>query len=247
MSQLFPPAPEGSSASAPSPSLREPGLHEVYGGAEADGVSLSALAMMLAGGSEPFRLWVRHQAQERELGAPYSAGLAELGLNPAQVLFCRAQDVASALQAALEGARCAVLGAVVVELRGEAKAYDLTASRRLALAAKASGVPVLMARIAAPPTPSAAQTRWQVRAMPSRALAAKAPGPPAFELSLLRARNGREGLRYCSEWDRDARQFIPRSIPIKGNAIAPAAPLSGAVVPFSFNRSGAAEHWKNTG
>jgi protein ImuA len=235
MPYFSPPAREDSSALSPFPPLCELGLHELYAAAEADGAGLCAFTLLLSA-DQPFRLWVRHQAQERELGWPHPSGLVELGIDPAQVLLVQARDVACVLQAALEGARCG--GAVVVvELRGEAKTYDLTASRRLAVAAKASGARVLLARTAAAPTPSAAQTRWQVRAMPSRALAAKAPGPPAFELSLLRARNGQEGLRYCVEWDRDARQFIPRSVPAVDELRLPS--LSGAVVPLSFDRSGA--------
>ena len=45
---------------------------------------------------------------------------------------------------------------------------------------------VLLARGEAKPCPSAAHTRWQVAAAPSRALEAHAPGAPAFVLDLLR-------------------------------------------------------------
>lgn len=248
MSFTLPQAPDGEPRAAWFSSLAAGGLHEFHSAAEADSVSLCAFVMMATHtDGKRFRLWIRHEAQEREGGAPCPAGLAELGFAPAEMLFLRARDVSCALQGALEGARCSGLGAVIVELRGESKAYDLTASRRLALAAQASGVSVLVARMAAAPRPSAAQTRWQVRAMPSRALAANAPGPPAFELTLLRARNGQEGLRYCVEWDRDARQFIPRSTAISGNAIAQPAPLSGAVVPVFLDRQGAMGPWRAVG
>jgi protein ImuA len=215
-------------------------LHEFYGRADADGASLCALAMVLAAvEGKRFTLWIRHAAQDRETGAPYPAGLWELGLDPADLLLLRVRDAACALQAGLEGARCAGIGAVIIEFRGESKAYDLTASRRLALAARASGVRVLVVRAAAFHAPSAAQTRWQVNAVPSRALAANAPGPPAFELRLLRARNGQEGLHYVLEWDRDARQFISRSSPAAGDGPVRPAPLPGHVVPVSFDRSSA--------
>ena len=228
--------------------LADGDLHEFYGASEADSASLCALAMMLGEKSEKrFRLWIRHEAQERECGALYPAGLAELGLNPANMLFFRARDALCALQAGLEGASCATLGAVILDFRGETKTYDLTASRRLALAAKTSGVLVLVVRMAALPVPSAAQTRWQVRALPSRALGANAPGPPAFEMTLLRARNGQEGLRYHVEWDRDARQFTPRSASVAGDTLIQSTPLSGAVVPFSIDRQGAQGRWRQAG
>jgi len=239
--------PKGEWRSVSLPSLAEDGLHEFFAAQETDGAVLGPLALMLAQQAKTSaRLWVRHEAQTREVGMPFPIGLAELGLDPAQMLFFRAPDVTSALQAGLEGARCSGLGAVIIELRGEAKAYDLVASRRLALAARESGVSVMMARTGAAPTPSAAQTRWQVRALPSRALAAKAPGPPAFEMTLLRARNGQEGLRYCVEWDRDARQFIPRFV-ASGDSIVQSAPLSGAVVPVSCDRPRAPDVWRHAG
>ncbi len=228
--------------------LAEGGLHEFFAAREADGAALGALMLMLsAGRKKGARLWVRQEAQVREAGMPCPAGLVELGANPAEVLLFRARDVATALQAGLESARCAALGAVIIELRGEARAYDLVASRRLALAARASGVPVMMARLGAPPMPSAAQTRWKAEALPSRALVAKAPGPPSFELTLLRARNGQEGLRYCVEWDRDARQFLPRSIPDAGWSARRATSLSGVVVPVPVHRSGTPDLWSRAG
>jgi protein ImuA len=215
-------------------------LHEFYAPAEADGVSLSALAMLLGlKDGKRATLWVRHEALAGEAGTPYPAGLAELGVDPARLLLVRARDVPSALQAGLEGARCAALGAVTVEFRGEARAYDLTASRRLALAAKASGVPVFLLRIGAKAVPSAAETRWLARAAPSRALAAKAPGPPAFHLTLLRARNGQEGEQHHLEWNRDAQRFENRFMdrePGTRPAAGPAAPLPRFVVPLSFDR-----------
>jgi protein ImuA len=227
-------------------------LHEFYASAEGDGASLCALAMLLAEtGGKRFGLWVRHEAQEREAGMPYPAGLAELGLDPGALLYFRAREVISALQAGLEGAGCSGLAAVILEFRGEAKAYDLTASRRLGLAARASGVPVLVLRIGAAPVPSAAETRWQIRAMPSQALPAKAPGRPAFQLTLLRARNGLEGVQHHLEWDRDARQFIsrPRHDAAFADQGAPPrhAPLSGPVVPVPFDRPGVPQPWREAG
>jgi protein ImuA len=222
-------------------------LHELH--AAADGIALSAavLALAHAGGSAP-GLWVRHAALDRETGRPYPPGLGEFGLDPAQLILVRAWDALSALQAGLEGARCPGLSAVIIELWGETRAYDLTASRRLALAAKTSGVRVFVARIAAPPVPSAAETRWQLRGAPSRALAANAPGNPAFDLTLLRARNGQEGLSYHLEWNRDAGTFMASFV--KAGIGSPAAPppadgsppLSGAVVPVLFDRPDPPSH-----
>ena len=130
---------------APDPAL-EGGLHEIYAATQADAACLSGGALMLArGAGRRGCLWVRH-AGHGETGAPSPLGVAELGIDPAGVVLLRVREAGDALQAGLEGAGCRALDAVIVELWGEAKAYDLVASRRLALAAKASGVPVLVAR-----------------------------------------------------------------------------------------------------
>jgi protein ImuA len=81
----------------------------------------------------------------------------------------RAADAVTTLRAGSDGARCAALGAVLIEPFGTPRQLDLTASRRLSLAAQASGVFTLLVR-AASATPSAAQTRWLVASRPSRAL-----------------------------------------------------------------------------
>ena len=212
------------------PSLSRAALHEFYAAAESDaaGTTGAALAFARLAAGDRTVLWVRHDLLDHESGAPYPPGLAEFGIDPARLIFVRARDVQAALQAGLDGARSAAPGAVVVELRGEAKALDLTASRRLALAAQASGTPVLLARSAAQPQPSAAQTRWRVRAAPSRALAANAPGHPAFFLSLLRHRGGQAPDEWHLEWNRDRGCF----------ADANAAPLSRGMVPVSIDRPG---------
>jgi protein ImuA len=242
--------------------LLENGVHEIYAASHADAACLSGFALMLGQAKAEARantrteaestvLWIRPGEHEREAGSLSPAGLMELGIDPARILLLQARDGHASLQAALEGARTLRLGAVIVELWGEAKAYDLTASRRLTLAAKVSGTPVLVARSAATPIPSAAQTRWLVRAAPSRALAAQtagnhAPGNPAFYLTLLRARNGQQqDLQYHLEWNRDATRLeIRPSDPGNSDAgrrfaIPERPPLSGALVPVSFHRQGA--------
>jgi protein ImuA len=235
--------------------------HEFYARLTADAVTCAGLALGLAAqsGNGPL-LWVRLAPFACEAGTPDAAGLAEFGLDPSRLILAHVRDVRSALQAGLEGARCGALRAVFIELWGETRLYDLTASRRLALAAKASGVAVFLSRIAADPVPSAAQTRWLLRAAPSRALAARAPGRPAFELVLLRARNGQAGLRYHLEWDRDAGRLIHRAVgagdigpgehdasELRGNGAA----LPGAVVSLPVDRPGAAHDeqapWRRAG
>ena len=69
-----------------------------------------------------------------------------------------------ALRVAADGLACNALGAVVTEIWGETRAFDLVASRKLTLAASQSGVTAVMLRLAARPAVSTAETRWIVRA-----------------------------------------------------------------------------------
>ena len=80
--------------------------------------------------------------------------MAELGLDPRCVVTVRAADVDTALRTAADALACDALGAVVLEVWGEARQFDLVASRKLTLAAQASGVTGLLLRVAAQPQPS---------------------------------------------------------------------------------------------
>ncbi|MCQ4189807.1 hypothetical protein NEI07_09400, partial [Methylocystis sp. NLS-7] len=69
-------------------------------------------------------------------------------------------------------------------------------------------------RVSASPAPSAAASRWLVRAAPSRALAANAPGSAAFAIFLLRQRGGAAGQEqheWRVEWNRDRGAFEDRT------------------------------------
>jgi protein ImuA len=93
---------------------------------------------------------------------------------------------------------------VILEPWGDPKALDLTASRRIALACARSGVPALLLRSGGAAGPSAARTRWILRAAASGP--SEAWGAPLFDASLARNRSGRTG-RWTMEWSRDAGLF----------------------------------------
>lgn len=181
------------------------GLHEVFAGGEGNVPASTGFALALAAraaGRGPL-VWVRQDMLDSEAGAPYGPGLAELGLAPGRLVLVRARNAEAVLRAALEAAHTTTLGALLVEAWGMPTLLDLTASRRLALAAGAAGVTTVMTRPAARPAPSAAVSRWQVRAALSRPLAAGAPGHPAFAVTLLRHRGGLPPQDWLLEWDRD--------------------------------------------
>lgn len=187
-------------------------LHEFYAQAEGDDASVAAFALLLArrcGRPGPI-LWLREDRAARH-DRPYGLGLADLGLDPARLVLVQAPDTLALLRAGAEAVACAALAAVLIEPFGKAAAFDLTASRRFMLAAARSGVLTLALR-SGDPGPSAAQSRWHIAAAPSSALAADAPGAPAFAVTLLRHRSGIAGFATRMEWDRDSASFAaPRS------------------------------------
>jgi len=161
------------------------------------------------------------------------AGVRHVGilLEPDALVLGQAADTRALLKSASDAARCPGLKALIVECWGKCPELDLTVSRRLALAAEKSGVTLFLLRLEAEPLPSAADTRWSVSAAPSIPLEADAPGPPMFEIELLRRRSGPSGMRWRLEWDRD--QIIFRE---------PAH--IGAVVPLPAGRPVAADPWR---
>ena len=181
-------------------------LHEIVAAEADDAAAGAGFAAMLARRVGGAIVWLRVGRNEAGL---YPPGLREVGIDPDAVLLVLTADAADLLRAAGEVARCSAVGVAVVELWGDDRRIDLTASRRLALAAEGSGTTPLLLRVAADPVPSAARTRWGVRAAPSTPLAADAPGGPALDLELLRQRGGPAGWCWRVEWNRDEAIFKP--------------------------------------
>src|SRR5579864_407380 len=186
-------------------------MHEVFAEAGRQSAAATGFVAGLAGRIAPRRplLWIRQDFSERETGALSMSGLAEFGLDPRCLVTVRAADVDAALRAAADALACDALGAVVLEVWGETQKLDLVASRKLTLAAQASGVTALVLRIAATPVPSTAETRWIVCAAHSppstarHALHAWQPwGAPIFDVELVRNRHGLLG-RWIMEWKCD--------------------------------------------
>ncbi len=212
--------------------LARSALHEIFAAETADSAAAAAFALMLAlrcGQAATPIFWVREDRAEKTSGRLYGLGLKELGVDPAQFTIVHVPDARAALGAAAEITRCNALGdaagAVVIQLHGNVPLLDLSATRRLALAAAQSGVLALVLRVLAEPQPSAAQSRWQVCAAASTALAANAPGRTALMIRLLRHRAGIPEFETRIEWDRDEKRCIE-------------APLSGAVSPLALRRAG---------
>lgn len=220
--------------------------HEIFPAAATDITAATGFAVAVASrasGPRPL-LVVWQDFFDIETGRLNASGLRELGLDPAHLVLVRAADATAALRAAEQGARCPALGAVFLAVWGTPSVLNLTASRRLTLASAGSGVPVFLLRAAASPAPSAAATRWLVAAAPSRALAANAPGFPAFQARLIRHRGGVPAGTWHVEWNRDRTCF--RDLDLRG-----AETLPRTVVSVPADRSTAAlgrpGYWRKAG
>jgi protein ImuA len=203
-----------------------------------NGGSATAFAAALAGRAQrlhrPPVVWITPRIAQRE--SLYAPGLAAFGLDPAALIVVRApmhgrNGAAQALWAMEEALRTPAVGTVCAEI----DAIDLTASRRLQLAAEAGGSFGLLLRgeINSAVPPIASVTRWRVTAAPSGpAWPASLPGATRWQVELLRARGGRPH-HWLLEWRHD-----PTCETAGGFALA-AAPGDRPAVPAPGGSAGA--------
>lgn len=124
-------------------------------------------------------------------GLPYGQGLKSFGFDPGDFLVVRCRrehDAAWAMEEALRIGAGAVIGARTRDM-------DLTASRRLQLAAQQSGTPIFLLRGHNDRQPSAAVSRWRVAVLPSARDRFGLFGKPRWHVALEYAQGGR-----CNEW-----------------------------------------------
>jgi protein ImuA len=186
-------------------------LHELSAAAPthlgaAAGFSLSLAALSPEKAKQT--LWIATDFGMLETGALYGPGLDLIGLDTARLLVARVARPVDALFAMEEALKCRALSTVVVELSGD---VDLTATRRLILAAREGGALGLLLRHKPSDAPSAAFTRWQIAAGPSVPDEFGGLGATAFQLSLTRNRRGPCG-NWTLTWDHHERVFAALSV-----------------------------------
>jgi protein ImuA len=200
-------------------------MHEVFAQAGRQSAAATGFVAGLAGRAAAQRpiVWIRQDFTGIESGALSMSGLAELGLDPRLVVSVRAADIDHALRTLADALACDAVSVAVMEIWGEAKQLDLVASRKLTLAAQASGATCLVLRMAAEPRPSTAETRWIVRAAhsPPGAAPSSAWGAPLTDAQLVRNRHG-PGGRWIMEWKCDECLFAEPAAYSQPVAAAPA-------------------------
>lgn len=202
-------------------------LHEIFSVRSDDVASALAFAVMLTlrlvDSGQPM-LWIAEERIRLLGGRLYPSGLAALGGNPDSMVLVETRNAKDALRASADALRSAATAAVILSVHGNAPTVDLTATRRLMLAASQSGVLALLLRNNTEPAPSAAYSRWHIASAPSQPLAAKAPGFPTFDVALTRHRGGIAPFAMRLEWNHETRSF--RDSPLSGGLSAAVA--SGA-------------------
>ena len=176
------------------PAPLQPTLSEVFALSPRDGGWAGFLLPQLDSG-KPL-LWIQDRMAILEAGRIHPAGIG-----PRPLIHVTARDARDALWAMEEGLRCSGLSAVVGEIWGDPAALDFTATRRLSVAAERRQVPCWLVRLQGTANLSGARMRWRIASMPSlpHALDPKAPGAPAWDAELFRARGfapGRWGVAH---------------------------------------------------
>jgi protein ImuA len=211
----------------PAQGLARCGLHDIAPVAHGDMPAAMgfALALVLCRLDDPSErrplLWCRLAGAEREHGRLYGHGFERLGLVRRRLITVTLKKPAGLLWLMEEALKAGALAAVIGDVK--VAHADLTATRRLALAARAGKSAALLVFAGPPAATTASQTRWRVAAAASRSPPAddRAPGIPAWTLELTRARSGRPG-QWTVEWHHAPHRFALVS-GLRGGAIHPLA------------------------
>ncbi|MBT6441965.1 MAG: hypothetical protein HOK61_06025 [Alphaproteobacteria bacterium] len=199
----------------PDGGLPSGAVHEVRATAVGDEAAaigfLCALLARLQRQRSGVVLWCQRRDMPREWGGLYGPGLAAFGVDPTRLVGLRLRRADDVLWAMREGVATAGGVAAVV---GETASPDLTAWRRLQLAAEETGVSGFLLRGGeGPPSRVGGMfSRWLVRAAasgPVPELPADlgmapgfGPGRPRWHVRLDRCRGGAKGgwdLEWCHE------------------------------------------------
>jgi protein ImuA len=177
----------------PEHGLARGALHEIQ--ARDPGAGLAFCAVLL-GRTVGDVVWIAPQSD-----AVWPPGLQALGLDASRLILARYRKPQEGLWSMEEALRCAAIGGVVLQL----DQLDLTAWRRLQLAAEAgSSLGLLLRGAAAGQGPSTATTRWRAASLPQQTARSQ------WQLDLLRCRKGQPTSWHAS-WQDGALQAQRRA------------------------------------
>ncbi len=185
-------------AALPEGGLSRGAVHEAMGNAA------TGFTAMVAGRLEGPVLWC---VDATDRAALYGPGLAAFGLHPARVIVVRCQGRTDLLWGMEEGLRTPALAAVIGEPSG---AVNLTASRRLQLAAEAGGTLGVVLNVdgAGRFAANALESRWRIEAAASGDVVR-----PCWQVILERCRGGTRGLSWMVERNEETGDFAVVATP----------------------------------
>lgn len=203
--------------------LGEAGLHEVAEAAYGDRAASTGFLLTAMQRPAPGAwIWVRQRAIARDCGAVPEAALSG---GPARLrLTVQARTACEALWATEEAVVSGAAGLVIAEV----EEADFTSTRRLTLASRQHGVPVVLMLPYTCEGATAAATRWRLAPRPSapNPYDPYAPGSPRWRAVLERCRAdpAATGQAFDLEWNDETLSLRVAA----GLAAGPAAPRPAA-------------------
>lgn len=165
-------------------------------------------------------LFIQTDYARLEGGAIYGPGLDLFGLPSRRLLVLRARRAVDALFAMEEALKCRAVASVIAELPDDSA--DLTATRRLSIAARDHRGLGLLLRHRSSAMPSAAMTRWSIASEAGPRDEFGGIGITSFLLTLVKNRRGPCG-RLSMAWNHHERVFVTQSV-LEANPVAVASP-----------------------
>lgn len=220
--------------------LKAGALHEVgaedYRDMGAATGFLAALAARFTENGSGLVLWCQSAQSPFDIGALYGPGLAAFGLDPARLVLALPGSATDCLWAMEEALRSGAFAAVIGEVDGRAAALDLTATRRLQLAAEEKGTPVFLFTGHDGGAASVAVTRWRISARPGEIIPytdefGGLAGAPCWHVALTRARGGVPGA-WNVAWHAGDKGFALADAGLPAPGKSPSVPAAACVVAF---------------
>jgi protein ImuA len=163
-------------------------IHEVKGASLAGALAFSALLSARNAREEGNLLYIAPDRSHDPLG------LLPYGVNLDRIIYVFAKRPQNLIEAVLEALRCPQVSSVMALVDH----LDLTGSRKLQLAAEASGATGFLIGNAKNTSIAAPITRWKIS--PARGRAGQSLAEPVWMLELLYSRGGRPG-QWTVEWN----------------------------------------------
>ncbi|PPD46652.1 MAG: hypothetical protein CTY15_01180 [Methylocystis sp.] len=187
------------------------GLAEIFPARPPDAPAAGAFALAMALRARAGRgggalVFIVEDLSAREFGLPYGRGLAAAGADLTRFALIRSRRPRETLWAMEEALKSPACAAVVAESFVTPRLYDLSASRRLLLAARRGGALGLLAPQGAEAArfSSAAELRVEIAAAPPPGQSARPPlspmAPFQWRLRALKARAGLLGEIDPAQW-----------------------------------------------